>query len=435
MTSILNRIFWATAGYTALPIIAPYYGWRMLQGTKYRAGLRQRLSLYTQDIINQMRDGQYVWFHTVSVGELQAARPLLQAIKQEYPNLKTWVTTVTETGQNLAKDLEEVDACCYLPLDATFFCNRFLKRFHPVCLIIFETELWPNLIHSTYKHNIPMYMVNGRLSDTSFGNYQKTKLLFAPVLNCIDTIMTQSPQDAERFSMIGATAEQIINVGNIKFEAAKPQADDGISNKWRAMLNVQDKELLVVAGSTFPGEELLLAQIINEIQSQYPIKLLIAPRHIDRISSIVEEFRTHKITVSLRSQLNDGKPSSTVLLNTIGELKDSYAAADIVFIGKSILDKGGQNPLEPASWGKPVVFGPHMQNFRDIAAMLVKADGAIQVKNQEALKQAVLDLCSDPPKRTQTGQNALRVVNDNQGAVERIMTIIKPTLEKQLVSQ
>lgn len=435
MTSLINRIFWAGAGYTALPIIAPYYAWRMMHGTKYRAGLRQRLTQYHPDEINQMGDGQYVWFHTVSVGELQAARPLLQAVKKQYPHLKTWVTTVTETGQNLAKELEEVDACCYLPLDAPIFCSRFLKHFHPLCLIIFETELWPNVIHSAYQHRIPIYMVNGRLSDNSFGNYQKAKMLFSPVLRCFETIMAQSGQDFERFIQIGADAAKLKNVGNIKFEAAKPQVDDGNRHQWRTKLHVLDHELLLVAGSTFPGEELLLAQIVRELQAQYPIKIVIAPRHIDRIAAIMDELKQHGFTVSLRSHLHEGKPSSFILLDTIGELKTIYAAADIVFIGKSLLEKGGQNPLEPASWGKPVVFGPHMQNFRDIAAMLVEANGAIQVHNQDSLKQTIEEFCCDPQKRTDTGQNALRVVNENQGALERIMQIIQPTLEKQLVSQ
>lgn len=430
----LNRLFWGTAGYAALSAIAPYYAWRMMRSHKYRAGLRQRLALYSQDEINAMGDRKYVWFHTVSVGELQAARPLLQAVKQSYPHLKTWVTTVTETGQGLAMQLDEVDACCYLPLDAPFFCNKFLNHYHPVCCIIFETELWPNLIHTTNQHEIPLYMVNGRLSDKSFGNYQRAKALFAPVLNCFDVIMAQSRQDAERFAAIGADSSRVMDVGNIKFEAAKPQTDNGESSQWRSLLGLQEHELLLVAGSTFAGEELLLAQIVLEIHNQYPLKLLIAPRHIDRVSSIVDELQNNEFTVSLRSKMLDEPSSNIVILDTIGELKSVYAAADMVFIGKSLLEKGGQNPLEPASWGKPAVFGPHMQNFRDIAAMLLKAEGAVQVNDAVELKHVLMNWCGNPQLRQKTGQNALQVLNENQGALTRIMQVLSPILEKHLVA-
>ncbi len=433
MNQTLNRWLWGALGYTALFLIAPYYGLRMLLNEKYRIGLRQRFSLYRGDEVERMKEGKCVWFHTVSVGELQAARPLIRTVKERFPQYRTWITTVTESGQNLAESLDEVDGCCYLPLDIPVLCRRFVHRLSPVCLIIFETELWPNLIHTTRRYDVPIFMVNGRLSDKSLGNYQKAKALFAPVLSCFQTIMVQSGQDQERFQTVGAKLHQIVDTGNLKFEAAKPQSDGGISSDWRNLLGIKDNDLLLVAGSTFPGEELLLIQLTTSIRQQgMPLKLVVAPRHIERIPAIGNELKRHQFAYTLRSTLPAKKPSNIILLDTIGELKTVYAAADMVFIGKSLLEKGGQNPLEPASWSKPIVFGPNMQNFRDIAAMLIQAGSAVQIQDAEELKAVLIDWCQNQETRESIGKNALRVLTENQGALERIMRVITPTLEKHI---
>ncbi|MGC9329925.1 MAG: 3-deoxy-D-manno-octulosonic acid transferase, partial [Candidatus Hinthialibacter sp.] len=389
--------YWSLLGYAAVILAAPYYLIRMAAAGKYRAGLRQRLALYSLEEKQRLQRGPWIWVHTVSVGELMAARPLLQRIKRDFPQYKILVSTVTDTGQNLARSLEEVDQAIYLPLDLYPLCRKIMRWIAPACLLIIETELWPNFIRAAAAMNIPFFLVNARLSDKSFKNYERFKSFFKPLLRRFSNILTQSGEDRRRFLEIGTPPGILSVMGNIKFEAL-PQVDDGaLRIMWRKRFDVKDEEILLLGGSTFPGEESILARVLSALRHEnLPARLVIAPRHIERTDAILEELKSIEYPIVRRSLLREEQaiqPDAVILLDTIGELRHVYAAADIVFIGKSICGRGGQNPIEAAAWGKPILFGNNMQNFRDIAALFTRAGAARTVETEQDLLECCCRLC------------------------------------------
>lgn len=426
--------YWGLLGYAVFPAVAFYYGARMVVSTKYRQGLRQRLTFYTEEEKQKLSAGPYIWVHTVSLGELQAARPLLQRLKRDYPGCKTLVSTVTETGQAQARKISEVDTAIYLPLDLYPLCKRALAQVRPVSLIILETEIWPNLLRAAARMGIPLHLVNARLSDKSFQNYYRARALFAPLLRLFSSILAQSERDRERFLQLGAASERTANVGNIKFDSVSLRDDPNERRRWREMFHVESDEILILGGSTFPGEEATLARVVQRLRKAgHPVRLLIAPRHVDRLPSILDDLRGLGLNSQRRSQMPSTEPigkEDTLLLDTTGELSRVYSAADLVFIGKSLHEKGGQNPIEPAAWGKAILFGPNMQNFRDVSALFLQAQAAETVADEESLYQACLRLCASPQEREERGQRAREVVRQNQGALDWILETIASTISQ-----
>lgn len=428
-----NVWHWGALGWIAFAVAAPYYLLRMSFAKKYRAGLKERLTKFSPEKIARLKDGPFIWFHTVSVGELQAARPLIERFKHEYPSHKILVSTVTETGQNLAHRMDLVDEAIYLPLDLYPLCRRVLKWVRPACIIVLETEIWPNFIRAASDRNIPLLLVNGRISDRSFQRYRLAAGLFSPILNRFESILAQSREDSVRFVRIGASQQRVRPVGNLKFETAVPADASDERQKWRRLFGIADHEILLLAGSTFPGEEALMVRVARAlIDEGQPVKLLLAPRHIERTDAVVRELEALHCPLRQRSRLNESQPVDTsnavILLDTIGELRHVYAAADIVFLGKSIFAHGGQNPIEPAAWGKPILFGPHVQNFRDICTLFVRSDAAKTVADEADLIDACRELCRSSEARAAMGQNARHVVISNQGAIDRVMETVRAIL-------
>lgn len=425
---------WGLLGYAGLTLAAPYYLFRMLVTSKYRAGLRERLTLLSPEKWQHLREGPCIWIHTVSVGELQAARPLLAELKKRFPAFRILVSTVTATGQELALSLKEVDLSLYLPVDLYPLCRRVLAWTRPAVVLIMETELWPNFLRAAAGLNIPLFLINARLSDRSLRRYRIIKPLFTPLLGLFHHILAQSDENARRFRLIGAPAGRVIPVGNLKFDAAALPDNPAERVRWRRLFHVAESEILLVAGSTFPGEEALLLRVAQTLRAEgHPLRLVIAPRHVERVNAIRDELKEYQVPLTLRSTLDEaappGGPGTVILLDTIGELRHVYAAADLVFIGKSMWEHGGQNPIEPSAWGKPVIFGKNMQNFRDAAALLLREEAALQVEDEEELRDAVRRLCLDPALGQRMGERARETVKKNQGALRTIVQWIQPVLE------
>ncbi|MFB3787342.1 MAG: 3-deoxy-D-manno-octulosonic acid transferase [bacterium] len=425
---------WGLLGYAGLALAAPYYLFRMLATPKYRAGLRERLTFYSPEKWQRLRQGPYIWIHTVSVGELQAARPLLVELKKHFPAFQILVSTVTSTGQELARTLNEADLSLYLPIDLYPLCRRVLAWTRPACVMILETELWPNFLRAAAGLDIPLFLINARLSDQSFRRLRKLAPLFSPLLGLFHHILAQSEADADRFRRIGAPAGRVIPAGNLKFDAAVIPDDPAEREKWRRLFQVSEAEILLVAGSTFPGEEVLLLRVLQVVRAEgHPLRLVIAPRHVERVNAILDELKAFHAPLARRSTLDATTPgmksNTVILLDTIGELRHVYAAADLVFIGKSMWVRGGQNPIEPSAWGKPVIFGTNMQNFRDAAALLVREEAALQVANETELREAIRRLCLDPALGQRMGTRAREAVEKNQGALRTIVQWIQPVLE------
>lgn len=366
-----------------------------------------------------------IWIHAVSVGEAMAVKGLLEELRLNYPEKKFVISTVTVTGNKIASGLaKEGDFVTYLPLDFSFIVKSVVNRINPAVFIITETEIWPNLIATLYKRDIPIILVNGRISDKSFRGYSCVKFLLKPVLKKISLFCVQTDCDAQRFMRLGVRKDKIRVTGNMKFDAAF-----GALHKPELLQLVKEK--VFVAGSTHDKEEEMVLDVYGKLRADFPgLRLLIAPRHPERVSDvekIIIKYGFSPIRISsLNKPISNKDSENTVLiLDAVGQLLSYYAAADIVFVGGSLIKKGGHNILEPASVGKPILFGPYMFNFRDIADLFLKQKAGILVRNMEELYSGIKNLLDNPDKMSNLGETARVLVLKNRGATKKNLELIK----------
>lgn len=396
---------------------------------KFHRGFLIRLGILPKDLeLNKP-----IWIHAVSVGEVMAIRGLLEGLRITYPNKKFVISTVTPTGNRIAKSIVgNTDFVTYLPLDFSFMVRSIIDKISPSLFIIAETEIWPNLISYLYKKNIPIIVTNGRISDSSFRGYLIIKFLLKPILNRVNLFCMQTERDKERLIKLGVMQEKIKVSGNMKFDTTdytdKKTTD---FTDYRIKLGLSSKERLWVAGSTHSGEENIILNAYKELSVDFTdLRLLIAPRHHERakdVEKIVSRygFKSAFISNLERTTLQQAQRTTVFILDTIGELISFYAIADIVFVGGSLIKKGGHNILEPATLGKPVLFGLYMFNFRDIADLFLKNKAAVLVHNEEDLNSNIKYLLNNPPKTLELSQRAKELILQNQGATRRNLEYIK----------
>lgn len=394
---------------------------------KFHPGFGMRLGILPQNI----QLNRPIWIHAVSVGEVMAAKYLIEKLRIAYPDRRFVISTVTPTGNKIAKTIaKEADFVAYLPLDLGFIVKSVVDRINPLLFVAMETEIWPNLISYLYKKNIPVVIVNARISDRSFKGYLSIKLLLRPILDKINLFCVQTQTDAERLARLGVLRDRIQITGNMKFDNLAQGRD---SADYRLKLGLKDDEKFIVAGSTHDGEEEIILDVYKDLLADFPtLKLLIAPRHPERTNQI-EKIVIKNGFNSLRvSQLNSKLPTPNsqpiFILDTVGQLLDFYRIADIVFVGGSLIRKGGHNILEPAALGKPVVFGPHMFNFRDIASLFLENRAGILVRDKEGLKVNIRGLLNNPERIGELSRNARSLILQNQGATVRNLEYIKTIL-------
>jgi 3-deoxy-D-manno-octulosonic-acid transferase len=369
------------------------------------------------------RLGPAIWVHAVSVGEVGASIMLLRKLRDEYPSLPIILSTITDTGQKVA--IEKAPAgttVVYLPFDAGFVLRRCLRRIRPVIFVVIETELWPNIIRFIARHGAPVVMLNGRISEKSARGYRKIAFFMKEVFRYVTIFGMQSGTDEARLLEIGAAKEKVLVSGNFKFDMhIKPEIP-----LWAAGL----KGPIIVAGSTHRGEEELIISAFKENLSKFPgLKLILAPRHPERFSEAGETVRAAGLPLLRRSQLGSGNSgvgefeAGVILLDSVGELSAVYGAAHIAIIGKSFAAFGGQNPLEPAFWGKAIVCGPHMENFPFMSDFY--REGAAFEVQTTGLAKKLKELLIDPEKAEAAGRKARELYMKNAGAVDRAMEIIR----------
>ncbi len=396
---------------------------------KFHKGFLARLGMLPKEL----KLDRPIWIHAVSVGEVMSIKKMLEELRLAYPGKKFVISTVTPTGNKIARGIAKAeDLVTYLPLDLSFIVRPVIDKINPCLFIIAETEIWPNLISCLYKKNIPVMIVNARISGRSFKGYLSVKYLLRPILEKINQCCAQSETDAQRLLCLGVNKDKLRITGNLKFDSL-------ISGKagvdCRAKLRLMPKEKLFIAASTHPGEEEIILAAFTRLKEGAPdLRLLIAPRHPERSPQICELVKKSgfwpRRTGSLDKEESDRQEDETVfILDTIGELIGFYAIADIVFVGGSLVKKGGQNILEPASLGKPVLFGPYMFNFRDIAGMFLKAEAALAVHNGEELKEKIEYLLGYPSKIDEMAKKARGLIAQNQGATKRNLESIRIILE------
>jgi 3-deoxy-D-manno-octulosonic-acid transferase len=326
----------------------------------------------------------------------------------------------------------------YYPVDRRKFVRRAMASINPQAIILLEAEIWPNFLWRAHDLRIPVFLANARLSDRSASRYQKFGWLFRPLFGSFAGVSCQNEEDAQQLRRVGCRPEALQVVGNLKFDGA------GLTEKRELdvpgllrQIGVANDALILVAGSTHDGEELLLADIASRLRKKFPnFFLILVPRHNERCPELGRKLKAQGVKFLLRNavfaatQLPIGQLDCLVV-NTIGELKFFYQSASVVFIGKSLKAFGGQNPIEPAALGKPVVFGPNMQNFKDITRILLAKDAAVQVKNTEALEATLTELLGNQTRRAELGRHAMAAVAENQGAIERTVEMLLPELARR----
>lgn len=406
----------------------------LLKGKK-RKGLRLRFGLYPQEIVKNLNKKRNIWIHAVSVGEVMAIGPLIKQLHSSFPDYRLVLTTVTETGNAVAEKVKgEDDIILFLPLDVSFIVRKVLQIIHPQLLIIAETEIWPNLIRETDKAGIPIIFVNGRLSDKSFRNYSKVKLFLKALLKRVHFLFVQTEIDKKRFAQLGAPENSVHVTGNMKFDMDIDLFSDESKCKLRSLLGLNADNILLVCGSTHNGEDEILISAYLNIKMKCPrIKLLIAPRHIKRsghIRSLIEHAGGIAVKISEISSAvtGDMAKNGVFILDKIGELRFFYAIADIVFIGGSLVKKGGQNMIEAAAFSKPIIFGPYTFNFNAVVDAFIKADAAKIVYDKKTFEDIVQRLYEDDSLRNLSGKNAFNVYRSNKGATEYVVSSIKQIL-------
>jgi 3-deoxy-D-manno-octulosonic-acid transferase len=417
------------AGY--LPV---YLARRRRQGAL--AGLAQRLGRFEPGLPPEPR----CWVHAVSVGEAVAAAPLVEAIRARWPRLAVVMTTVTPTGARVVRDrLAGRAAHRYFPVDLPGAVRRALDAVRPRFFIGLETELWPNFYAALGTRRIPAMVANGRISDRSYRGYRRVRFAIAPALVRVTAFGMQTRLDADRIVALGAPADRVVVTGPLKADA-EPPADEA-SAGWSETLGLAPDQPVWVAGSTHRGEDDAVLQAFRAAAARVKgLRLVLAPRHPERVPEVERLLAQHGLPALRRSTLPSalgdrpgagagrGALSSeppVVVVDTVGELASIYGAADVVFVGGSLVPAGGHNMLEPALRRKPVLFGPHVENFRDSADLLVEAGGAMMVADADDLGQRLAELLASPDRRRAMGEAAAEAVSRRRGALRETMALVE----------
>lgn len=367
-----------------------------------------------------------IWIHAVSVGEVEATRPLIKTLFTEFPQHQIIITTMTPTGSARVKLLYgESVMHCYLPYDISFAVQRFLKRTHPQFGIIMETEIWPTMLLTCQQLKIPLVLANARMSERSAKGYARFANFTKTILQSLHFIAAQSEADRQRFKQLGADIKQVHAIGNLKYEIILP-ADLMVQATAMRRLWGSHRPIWVVA-STHEGEEAIILNASRQVRAIYPeLLLIIVPRHPERFDRVTALSQKAGFKTLRRSEQRPCPSDVKVLVvDTMGELPLFYAACDIAFVGGSLVPVGGHNILEPAALARPIITGPHYFNFNEITQQFLKADAAIQINNTEELAETVIKLLQNSPQRAQMGDAALQLMANSQGASMRLVNLIK----------
>ena len=412
--------------YLSALFLVPYYLYRGLRYGKTRRGIRERLGAYAQDFCQLLQGRQVIWVHAVSVGETRAAIPLLKALRHRYPDALLILSNVTETGRETATGVAEIDHYIFFPFDLRWIVRKVLHIIRPAIVILVETEIWPNFVLEARRQNIPVVLVNGRISDRSFPRYRMARKVLVPILDSISDFCMQSEQDSRRIRHLGAAAGHVQVTGNLKFDIQPPQINLAELETFKSDLKLPETGRIWVAGSTHEGEEKQLVPVYQKLRKICPeLFLILVPRHPERCRQVQEELAKLEIAATLRSTLATVnralQPGEVMVVDTLGEMLKLYALADLVFVGGSLVNIGGHNLLEASLLRKPVLYGSHMQNFKEIARLVRAAHAGLQVKDADDLYQQMRILLENPDEARLIGENGYHLLEANRGATERTL--------------
>lgn len=409
-----------------LLLFLPGYIVKMVRRGGYREKFGQRLGWYDVDLPKRLSTLETTWLHAVSVGEVAVALKLAPQLRMREPDLRCVLTSTTTTGFRFAsRNAPDWIEVMYTPLDFWPIMRRAFDVICPKRIILVEAEIWPNLVSLARRRGIPVALVNARLSKHSERRFHLFRFAVEPTFHLLDLVCVQEPEDVERWTALGVEKRRIHCVGSIKYDPADAVIDSVKTDAFRRELKIDNNQPVILAGSTHPGEEEIVGGIFSDLRREFPgLVMMIAPRHMERAHDIRKRLERFSLRTILRSELRGNDPSECVVLDSTGELRDWYGVATLVFIGKSMTVRGGQNPVEAVLADKPVVFGPHMENFAALARDLVTHDGAVQVETPDALLTAMRDLLRDGEKRSRLVTNAKSVLAAHHGATARTADLL-----------
>src|SRR6266550_7241591 len=432
MIRFVYNLFWPIG----LLFFLPGYLAKMIRRGGYREKFGQRLGIYDRELGARLSKQRSTWLHAVSVGEVNVALKLANALRRLEPDLRCVLTTTTTTGFALArKNAPRWIEVMYTPLDYWPIMRRAFSFIRPMRIVLVEAEIWPNLAAAAHARRIPLALVNARLSPRSERRYRRFRFFVAPTFRLLDLVCVPERRDVERWAALGVPRNRMHVTGSIKFDAdvqaqshttaasvpALPKLNEGGSDAF------SPDSLVLFGGSTHRGEEEILVRVFLRLREQFPsLRLFIAPRHVERLQEIRAHLGALPLRVTLASEALTCGAAETdcILLDTTGELQLWYGIATVVFIGKSLTAHGGQNPVEPIFAGKPVVFGPHMENFATLAKRLVSNNAAMQVNDTDSLERTVGELLRDSESRQRLVENAHAALNEHKGGTARTAKLV-----------
>ena len=429
-------LFYNLALLVVLVAGTPWWLFRMATTQKYREGLLERLGMVPSRLRKQMAglgsERPLIWVHAVSVGEVLAVSRLVKTLDAALPDYLIVLSTTTRTGQALARERFGSNRVFYCPLDLPWAVRAWLNALQPSLLILAETEFWPNLLSGCFRRNIPVAVVNARISDRSWPRYRRMRWLWRPFLSRLSRVLAQSQTDADRLKTIGCLPERVTVAGNLKFDVRTAEEADATRQLKKSSASLR----LIVAGSTLEGEEAALLQAWPRLLHADPqLVMVLAPRHPERFAAVAALLEKSGMVWVKRSDWHSApedslkplNPGQIVLLDTIGELASVYSLAAVAFVGGSLVPAGGHNPLEPAQFGVPIVMGPHFANFRAITEDLL-AHQALRISSAEDLSATLIGLLQNPQASKAMGARARQVFEQQAGATGRCMVALRSLL-------
>ena len=451
----------------AFLLMLPKFLSRMARRGGYKKHFEQRLGIYGHSTTARLNEAQRIWIHAVSVGEIHIALRFIEAYRKENLGARFVLSTNTSTAHAIGQEqLDRRDVLIYFPVDLPLVMKRAFDAIRPLKLILVECEFWPNLVRQACKRGIPVSLINGRISDSSFRGYMKFRAFTRRLLEMIDPICVQSRQDAERVIAMGARPESVHMLGTAKYDLPPPSPNAAVpAHDVLRSLGVSEDAKILLGGSTWPGEEAVLCQIYKNLRNLYPqLFLVLVPRHAERREDVQNVIEAQGLSCALRSQLtHPPRPSGTppeegmnvehstsnierpiqeipsgeggakggvgssldvLMVDTTGELMSFYAVSDVVFVGKSLCEHGGQNPIEPALFGKAIVVGPNMENFPSVMDDFLVQGALSQVQDVPALEKTIEKLLTDSAAREQLGAAAQQVVESRRGVIDRMVSLL-----------
>jgi 3-deoxy-D-manno-octulosonic-acid transferase len=413
-------------------LATPVFIMRYIREEGFGQRLQQSFGFLPAEDLVPVAHKECIWLHAASVGEIVAASPIIKEIRREFPDKPVLISVVTSSGYAMAKRIiKDADSIIFFPLDLPYLSYSVVKRIRPSVFLLVETELWPNFLKAARHFSIPVMMVNGRISDKSVERYHYMRSVLKDMLNTVDTFCMQSTIDAQYIIRLGADVRRVVITGNTKFDQTYTSITFEEQQALRKEMGIQDNVPVLLAGSTHTGEEEMLFTALQKVRDFFPtVKLIIAPRDIMRGEEIVNLAANYGFKGTLRTTLltEPNNDHDVVVLDTIGELGKIYSIGTIIYVGGSLVPRGGHNILEPAAHGKPILVGPHMFNFKDTYALFSRREACVTVYDATTLGTSFLEILNNEQLRLKMSQETLAIIQENRGASRKSVMYLKELL-------